>query len=292
MRPFTFINVATTVDGKLAPANRKFVPFGSRRDLDLLYDLRAASDAVIAGARTIGSAPGHYGPGPARYRRLRLKRGFAEYNLRVIVSGAGTLNPRADIFRHRFSPIIVLVSGRAPLRNVLQLETVADEVKVFGEDRLDFAAAFDWLRERWKVKRLLCEGGGELNFALLRLGLIDEIYQTACPLILGGSHAPTLADGVGFSSANEAVRVRLKSVKRSADEVFLVYRVVKKGAAEKRPRHLIKSIKRGPVGMTDVRSRRLRLDPTSFRRPRRRSAVSEFPTALLLKRTDRWVHTE
>jgi len=41
MRPFVFINVATTVDGKLAPENRKFVPFGSQHDLDLLYELRA-----------------------------------------------------------------------------------------------------------------------------------------------------------------------------------------------------------------------------------------------------------
>ena len=57
MRPFVFINVATTVDGKLAPANRKFVPFGSRRDLDLLYELRAQSDAIIVGARTAEPPP-------------------------------------------------------------------------------------------------------------------------------------------------------------------------------------------------------------------------------------------
>src|SRR5262245_41288245 len=223
MRPFTFINVATTVDGKLAPANRRFVPFGTRRDLELLYDLRADADAVIVGARTIDSAPGHYGPGPARYRKLRMQRGLTEYNLRVIVSGSGTLNPRADVFRHRFSPIVVLVSGRAPLRNLLKLEAVADEVKVFGEDRFDFVAAFQWLRKSWKVKRLLSEGGGELNFALLRLGLVDEIYQTVSPFILGGRAAPTLADGLGFNSVNEAVRLRLKSVKRSDDELFLVY---------------------------------------------------------------------
>jgi 2,5-diamino-6-(ribosylamino)-4(3H)-pyrimidinone 5'-phosphate reductase len=294
MRPFTFINVATTVDGKLAPANRKFVPFGSRRDLQMLYELRAASDAVIVGARTIDSAPGHYGPGPPRYRRLRLRRGLAEHNLRVIVSGAGTLNPRADIFRHRFSPIVVLVSGRAPLRNLLQLEAVADEVKVFGEDQLDFVAAFHWLRESWKVKRLLSEGGGELNFALLRLGLVDEIHQTVCPLILGGRNAPTLADGVGFNSAREALRVRLKSVKQSDDELFLVYRVVKKSLPEDGPKYSIKRSKPAPLAASDVRSRRLRMDveSASSRRRLQGSSASPLPTALLLRRTGRWVHTE
>jgi 2,5-diamino-6-(ribosylamino)-4(3H)-pyrimidinone 5'-phosphate reductase len=225
MRPFVFINVATTVDGKLAPANRKFVPFGSRRDLDLLYDLRAQSDAIIVGARTADAAPGHYGPGPAKYRRLRLKRGLPEYNLRVIVSGSASLNPRADVFRHRFSPIIVLTTERAPAARLKALRAVADCVAVFGRQELDFTAAFHWLRKEWKVKRLLCEGGGELDAPLLRLGLVDEIYQTICPLIFGGRDAPTMMDGVGVGSVRDAIRVRLKSTRQIGQELFLVYEV-------------------------------------------------------------------
>jgi 2,5-diamino-6-(ribosylamino)-4(3H)-pyrimidinone 5'-phosphate reductase len=225
MRPFCYINCATTVDGKLAPANRQFVPFGSRRDLDLLYRLRANADAVLAGARTVDSAPGHYGPGPNRYRQLRLQNKLAEYNVRVVATGSATLNPQADIFRHRFSPIIVLVSGRASAARVRTLRGLADAVEVFGDEELDFTAAFDWLRRKWKVKRLVCEGGGELNFALLRLGLVDEIYQTLCPLIFGGRHAPTLADGEGVSELKQAFRVTLKSRRRIGDELFLVYRV-------------------------------------------------------------------
>jgi riboflavin-specific deaminase-like protein len=149
-----------------------------------------------------------------------------EYNLRVIVSGAATLDPNADVFRHRFSPVIVLTTARASSRNVRRLQEVADEVKIFGEREFDFTAALDWLRRKWKVKQLLCEGGGELNMALLRLGLVDEIHQTVCPLIFGGRSAPTLADGVGFNSERKAIRLRLRSLKRIRDELFLVYKVL------------------------------------------------------------------
>jgi len=225
MRPFVFINVATTVDGKLAPENRKFVPFGSKRDLDLLYELRARADAALMGARTVDSAPGHYGPGPAKYRRLRLKRGLPEYNLRVIVSGRGTLSPKSDIFRYRFSPIIVLTSARASVRNLKQLRAVADDVEIFGDEEMDFAGAFEWLQKKWNVKNILCEGGGELNTSLIRQNLVDEIYVTVCPLIFGGRNAPTLADGVGVKSVDEATRLQLKSMKRVGQELFLVYRV-------------------------------------------------------------------
>src|SRR5207247_10207025 len=114
MLPFVYINVATTADGKLARANRRFVAFSSKRDQRLLLELRARADAVMAGARTVDLVPVNLGPGPAKYRRLRLKNGLAEYNLRVVVSGAATLSPSAEIFRRRFSPIIVFACRRPP----------------------------------------------------------------------------------------------------------------------------------------------------------------------------------
>jgi 2,5-diamino-6-(ribosylamino)-4(3H)-pyrimidinone 5'-phosphate reductase len=228
MLPFVFINVATTADGKLAPANRKFVPFSSRRDQQLLLELRTRADAVMAGARTVDLMPVKLGPGPAKYRRMRLRNGLAEYNLRVVVSGSGTLDPRAEIFRHRFSPIIVLTTGRAPEKRLRKLREVADEVRIFGEAELDFVAALRWLHEKWKVKRLLCEGGGEINGALFRASLIDEIYQTLCPLVFGGRDAPTMADGRGVQTLAHATKLRLKSLKRAGQELFLVYRATKK----------------------------------------------------------------
>jgi riboflavin biosynthesis pyrimidine reductase len=48
MLPFVYLNVASTADGKLAPASRRFVPFGSRHDRRLLLELRASADAVMA----------------------------------------------------------------------------------------------------------------------------------------------------------------------------------------------------------------------------------------------------
>ncbi len=222
-RPFVFLNVATTADGKLAPANRHFVPFSSRRDQELLYRLRTHADAVMAGARTVDSAPVTMGPGGKKLRSQRLKNGRAEYNLRVVVSGTGSINPRAEIFRHKFSPLIILVTQRARRARVQQLEKLGAIVHVCGETEVDFPAALAWLRRAWKVKTLLCEGGGEINNALLRANLVDEIYLTLCPKIFGGRTAPTLADGAGVPSLAAATQLKLKSQRRVGDEMFLCY---------------------------------------------------------------------
>lgn len=225
--PLVFLNAAMTADGKLAPATRCYEPFGSQRDARLLYELRAGADAILCGARTVHPQPATLGPGGLRYRRLRLSRGLSEYAVRVIASGSGSAHPRAEIFQHRFSPIVILTSRRAAPRRLERLRQVADEVHVCGTDQINWPRALRWLRRRWGVKRLLCEGGGELNGCLFDAGVVDEVFVTICPLLLGGRAAPTLADGQGATILKAAVRLELMARRRVGDELFLRYRVLK-----------------------------------------------------------------
>jgi riboflavin-specific deaminase-like protein len=221
--PFVLINMAMTADGKIATANRAGATFGSRRDHEHLLELRATADVVMAGAATVNAAPINLGPGAAKFRRRRLKNGLAEYNLRVIVSGSGSIDPGAEVFDKRFSPIIILTTAKISKINLQRLRTVADEVKICGKREINFRAALLWLREKWKVKRLLCEGGGELNDSLFRTGLVDEIHLTICPKIFGGRQAPTIADGFGFQRLIKAQGFRIHSIKRFEDELFTVF---------------------------------------------------------------------
>lgn len=215
--------MAITVDGKIATANRAVSSFGSERDKEHLFELRATSDAVMCGAGTVNSGPVNLGPGVAKFRRMRVRRGLAEYNLRIITSGSGGVDPKAEIFKYTFSPIIILTTARASEERLSELRKVATEVKVLGEREIDFHKAVAWLREKWGVKRLLCEGGGELDDAMFRAGLVDELNLTICPKIFGGGKAPTIAEGVGVSKLADAAQLKLKSMKRVGDELFVVY---------------------------------------------------------------------
>lgn len=229
--PFVLVNMAMTADGKIATANRVISTFGSKRDHDHLLELRATADAVMAGARTVDSAKINLGPGPARFRRQRIRHGLAEFNLRLIVSRSGTVNPEAEIFRHAFSPIIILTTRRATAAKLAKLRALASEVKICGTKEINFREALRWFRKKWGVRRLLCEGGGELNDALFRAGMVDEIHLTLCPKIFGGRNAPTITDGIGFQKLAGAAGFKIKSTKRVGDELFLVCTADKKLSA-------------------------------------------------------------
>jgi riboflavin biosynthesis pyrimidine reductase len=104
------------------------------------------------------------------------------------------------------------------------LRSIADEVKVCGRREINFRAALRWLRTKWGVRRMLCEGGGELNDALFRASLVDELHLTICPKIFGGGRAPTIADGTGFRRLARSAPLQFKTFNRVGDEVFAVFR--------------------------------------------------------------------
>lgn len=221
--PFVFSNFAMTADGKIAFASDNFVPFGSARDREHMMELRATADAIICGATTVGVTETILGTGGEKFRRQRLKNHLPEFPLRVVVSGSGSIDADAPIFQKHFSPAIVLTTKRISKLKLNQLRAVATEVKIFGEGEINFRAAFNWLREKWNVRRLLCEGGGEFHGGLIRAGLVDELHLTICPKIFGGSNAPTIAGEKGFSQLASAAQFKLKSAKCFESELFAVF---------------------------------------------------------------------
>ena len=227
--PFVSINVAMTADGKLAPATRHFVPFTTKKDQQMMLELRAEFDAVMSGARTVDTGEVTLGVGGEKWKRKRRRLGLKEEHIRVIVSGSGTLDPKAHIFTSKrpTSPIIILTTTRAGKR-LGALQKSADAVHVSKGKDLDFHEALLWLRKEWGVKRLLCEGGGAINGGLFLAGVVNEIYLTIAPTIMGGRHAPTMADGDGFPKLADALPLKLKRLQRVGDELYTVFSVARR----------------------------------------------------------------
>lgn len=225
-RPFILVSMSMSADGKIATANRVIDSFGSARDLAHLYELRATADAVMCGAGTVNAGGVFLDPGPARYRRRRTTHGLAEYNLRVIVSGRGHVKTDLPLFKRHESPTIILTTSSATKKQIERLSAVADEVVVCGIQTVDWYAALGWLWERWNVRRLVCEGGAQLNASLFAARAVDEVHLTICPYVFGGEKAPTIADGGDGIRLADAVQLELVSKRVVQGEAFCVFRVL------------------------------------------------------------------
>lgn len=197
-RPFVHINVAMSADGKIDTADRRGAAISSALDLERVDTLRADSDAVMVGGRTLLAEDPQLTLKSAELRRARLARGAAENPAKVGVATLADIRPEGRFMTSGPARRIIFTSARSAAERIARLQAAGAEVFIVGEARVDMARALASLQDLG-VQRLLVEGGGTLIAELLRLDLADELTIYLAPRILGGATAPTLADGPGFT---------------------------------------------------------------------------------------------
>ena len=206
-RPYVLINVAASVDGKIDTHERRGAAISSDGDRERVDALRASVDAVMVGGRTLHEEDPRLTVKSPRLRAERLGRGEPENPTKVGIASHLGFRPEARFLTSGPARIVLFVPRG---RGEPTLRSSGVEIHELGEGRVDLVAAMAKLAEVG-ILRVLVEGGGSLNFELLRLGLVDELQVFIAPLILGGATAPTLADGEGLAR-DLAIRLRRTSV--------------------------------------------------------------------------------
>jgi 2,5-diamino-6-(ribosylamino)-4(3H)-pyrimidinone 5'-phosphate reductase len=196
-RPFVFINVAMTVDGKIDTFERRGALISSQRDKQRVDRLRAEADAVMVGGRTLLDENPKLTVRSEELRAERVARGVSPNPVKVGIVSNADLQPASDFLTAGPSRIVIFTTQKSSKRKLDLLREHGVEVYVQDTQRVDLTAALRTLREIG-IQRLMVEGGATLNFELLRLGLVDELTAYLSPLIFGGESAPTLAAGPGL----------------------------------------------------------------------------------------------
>ncbi|HEY2595965.1 MAG TPA: dihydrofolate reductase family protein, partial [Chloroflexota bacterium] len=176
----------------------------------LLFELRADADVVLHGAGTVRADP-LSARVPADLVAQRTARGLSPQPIGAIVTRSGNLPSHHPYYDS--STLIYVTSDRPvpvnlPTVEVCRVSTVRDAV-------CDLA--------RRGVRRVLCEGGPTLNSALFEAQLIDEVFLTIAPKLLGGEDPLTILRGSPFPTM---LRLQLRSLVEVEGELFLRYGVV------------------------------------------------------------------
>jgi 2,5-diamino-6-(ribosylamino)-4(3H)-pyrimidinone 5'-phosphate reductase len=196
-RPFVFINVAMTADGKIDTVQRKGAAISSPRDKERVDGLRAHTDAIMVGGRTLLDEDPKLTVKSEALRAERVKRGLSPNPMKVGVVTQAHLQADSGFLNAGPANIVIFTTRRTSKRYLSLLTARGVDVYVDESKQVDLQKALATLKDLG-VDRLMVEGGGRLNFELIRLGLVDELTAYVAPMIFGGESAPTLATGPGL----------------------------------------------------------------------------------------------
>jgi len=224
-RPYLYINMVASVDGK-ATVDGSERGLGSAADKRVMQELRAHADAVVNGAQTLrisGSSPLVREPD---LQALRRERGRAPQPLGVIISESGDLPLDHRFFTSREFDALVIVTEKTPPERIAAIRATGRKVAVVPPGPENGAAIAAVLRRDYGVRYALVEGGPTLNATLFHAGVVDELFLTLAPWVVGGRESLTPVEGQPFRRETmPPLRLLGLFHCRPTDELFLRYTV-------------------------------------------------------------------
>jgi 2,5-diamino-6-(ribosylamino)-4(3H)-pyrimidinone 5'-phosphate reductase len=214
-RPFVFINIAMTADGKIDTYERKGSAISSPRDKERVDRLRADADAVMVGGRTLLDEDPKLTVKSAVLRAERVARGLSPNPVKVGVVTQAKIDADSQFLNSGPADIVIFTTRQTSKKHLSLLKSRQVDVYVDNAEQVNLKRALATLKDLG-IERLMVEGGATLNFELMRLGLVDEITAYMAPMVFGGESAPTMAAGSGLKSS-EAIPLELNEVEKWED---------------------------------------------------------------------------
>ena len=211
-RPKVILSAAMTIDGKIATKTGDS-KLSSKNDKVRIHKLRSKVDAILVGSNTVKKDD----------PLLTVRHTKGKNPLRIILDSKANIDHNSQIIKTcKKFPTIIAVSKIASRTNVAKLKKYPLEVIESGNKLINIKNLLRILSKK-KIKTLLVEGGGTVNWAFVKQGLVDEIIITITPYLVGGKNAITLVEGEGFSLIQKATKLNLKKTSRLGNEIILHY---------------------------------------------------------------------
>lgn len=235
-RPTVVANFVTTIDGIVALGGGELAGGGlisgfHEPDRFVMGLLRALADLVVVGSGTLRGSTEHrwiaehvHPASRAAFAAWRAEMGLPPRPTTVIVTGSGDIPVDHRGLTDATVPVVIATTPTGAER--IRRAGVADHVSIEpldGEGPLT-GADLVALGTRLGARLILTEGGPHLLGEVVGSDVLDELFLTMAPQIVGrGSPGRLgLVEGIALSPT-EARWFELASLRRSADHLFMRY---------------------------------------------------------------------
>jgi riboflavin biosynthesis pyrimidine reductase len=211
MKPYMICHMMSSVDGRILP-DRWHPSLKDRGVYERLHN-ELGCDAWLVGRVTGQEFAAREAPYPV-YTGAPLGREnwFVRTQAEawaVVLDAAGTIAwGRGEVGG---DPLVVVLTQAVSDSHLAGLRADGVSYIFAGERQIDLAAALETLHHELEIRRLLLEGGGAANGALLQAGLVDELSLVIAPSVEGVVGGPAVFDIHGAPGALNAMGMVLEA---------------------------------------------------------------------------------
>jgi 2,5-diamino-6-(ribosylamino)-4(3H)-pyrimidinone 5'-phosphate reductase len=214
-KPYIILSSAMTIDGKIASKSGD-PDISDEDDWKEVHKLRTEVDGIMVGKGTILK------DNPKLHIKFYEHHGYR----RIVVDSNLNIPIDSNVisFQPKTYPTIICTTENIPVDKMKRFEEKNVKILQAGNGaRVDLIKLLPLLK-KIGLSSILLEGGGTLNWSFIEKDLIDEIYLSVAPWIIGGKDATSLTEGIGFNKMNEAPRFELIEVRSRNNYVILRYK--------------------------------------------------------------------
>ena len=187
-RPYTICHMVASIDGKIL--TRRWKEHRIAQAVSGLYEKTASEYEIgswLVGTNTMKEFCESGTPLPAPNESVPAGDFIADADAETHAIGLdahGALRFKENEIGG--DHIVVLITEKLDDSYRAHLRKQNVSYLICGKEKIDLKMAMSKLHDKLKLKKVLLEGGGVVNGAMLQAGLIDEISQIIVPIVDGG----------------------------------------------------------------------------------------------------------
>mgnify|MGYP002619731455 CR=1 FL=1 len=204
MKPTIVLNIFSSIDGRITTAPNRNVAEWTQLGLDggandfshRLFD-ELECDGLISGSESLIIWGNHHVQLDTEVYWPQKSKAY------IVFDGRGRLN------FGQTEGLLVVTRNNASPEYINQLKEKNIQYITAGDgEQIDLPTALHKLHELG-FRRLGLTGGGKINGAFLRQGLIDEFSIVVAPVAVGGANTPTIFDSYDVNSISQLTALEL-----------------------------------------------------------------------------------
>ena len=210
--PYIILSAAISLDGKIATKNG-YSKLSSKQDIIRLHKLRSKVDAILVGKNTVLKDD----------PLLTVRYSKGKNPIRIILDSKGSISKNSKILQTSNKiPTIIAVSKQISKSNLNKLNKFPVDIIITGSNTVNLKLLLKKLSDK-KIKRILVEGGGIINWEFIKNNLFDELVITLSPFLIGSKESISFIHGQGFRKISDSPNLSIKSIMRLKNHLVLNY---------------------------------------------------------------------